>query len=149
MGTTYQTINNVFLGKISDFDLPGMLIEDAEEILYDLMISAITRFQKVSKSNLSNRNDKGFIGNLSDVEIDILTEIMVENWLKPKLYNTDLLKNGLSTKDFSVFSPANLLNAIRNCYELAHSRSESLINKYSFDNNSLVELKNDLKKGRK
>ena len=133
MATTFEAIYNSFYSKVNDFDLADMLEENANEFLFDLLKQAVVRFN----SNLGtavfemNHTKQQFTTDLTDLEIDIISEIMVENWLKPKLNNSELLRNRLSTKDFSQFSPANLLNAVRESFNLAHSHSESLINKYT------------------
>lgn len=144
MATTYETVYSTFLSKVSDYDLCAIHPDETREYLYDLMNSAITRFEGVCVTDLSVRDEenKSFLNDLSYLEIDIISEMMIENWLKPKLYNSDLLRNNLSTKDFSVFSPANLANSTRETYVLAHNRSESLINKYSFTMNNVRELNN-------
>lgn len=142
MATTFEAIYNSFYSKVTDFDLADMLEDSASTFLFDLLKQAVARFN----SNLGttsfemNHAESQFTADLTDLEIDIISEIMVENWLKPKLNNSELLRNRLSTKDFSQFSPANLLNAVRESFNLAHSRSESLINKYTFMVNDVRDL---------
>lgn len=142
MATTFEAIYNSFYSKVTDFDLADMLEDSASAFLFDLLKQAVARLN----SNLGttsfemNYAESQFTADLTDLEIDIISEIMVENWLKPKLNNSELLRNRLSTKDFSQFSPANLLNAVRESFNLAHSRSESLINKYTFMVNDVRDL---------
>lgn len=141
MATSYEKVYESFLSKISDFDWLEMSEEDMKGCMHDLLKQAVARFQKHCKTDLSERDNTEFSNDLTDVEIDILSEIMIENWLKPKLYNSELLRNRLSTKDFSQFSPANLLKVIKETYEFSHRRSETEINRYTFAENDVRDLK--------
>ena len=115
MATPYSDVFNVFLGKITDYDLPKFNDIDREDILEGYMVSACVKFNKVCLVDLYDRNNdsKQFNNDLDDEIIDIITENMLVEWLKPKLLSTENLENALSTKDFSLFSPANLLGNIR------------------------------------
>ena len=68
---------------------------------------------------------------------------MVENWAKPKLYNSENFYNALGTKDFSFFSPANLLSQIRELYNLTRKNVKAMINEYSILNSQFSDLKTD------
>lgn len=132
--TYYDEVYENFKDKITDPDLLVYTAEIQEEILEALLLKACSRFKRVCAIDLSDRDDilKGFNVDLDDETMDILSEIMVEYWLKPYVNNVDNLRNTLNTKDFSSFSPANLLNAIQNTYDTSCKRSNSEINKYSF-----------------
>jgi hypothetical protein len=65
---------------------------------------------------------------------------MLVEWLKPKVLSTENLKNCLSTKDFSLFSPANLLKEMRETLTLCKNNARSLINNYSFSHADFNEL---------
>ena len=69
--------------------------------------------------------------------LDIISETMVVAWLQPKLNNEENLANALSTKDYSVYSPANLLDKISNVYEIARKNSKKMIGNYSFEHGTL------------
>lgn len=72
------------------------------------------------------------MNDLSDEEIDILVDLMRVEWLKHKLYNSELLRNGMSTKDYTVFSPANLQNQIRITYQDAREEARMRLYQYSY-----------------
>lgn len=69
-----------------------------------------------------------FVNDLTDEEIWITTSGMLLSWLNDKVYNTELMKNRMSPKDFKVFSPADLLNKMTNILERTRRdvRRESL-----------------------
>lgn len=141
--TKYKTIFDKFKDKITDYDLPLYDEETQNSILLSLMNTACIRFKRVCKVNLSDRDDvlSEFGNDLDDEIIDIITEIMLEGWLKPALNNIENLRNCLNTKDYNQYSPANLLNAVQNTYNLCRQRAKSMINEYSFAYSDVESLK--------
>ena len=136
--TAYETVFESFRGKISDYDL-ALLDDDKEiDVLLGLLNNAIARFGRIC-SKLQNRDDtlQCFTDDLTFEEINILSEFMIFYWTKPKLYNSDLLKNILSTKDFNAFSSANLLNQIKDINKLSEQQAKTLMNEYSILNSDL------------
>lgn len=141
MATDFSVVYGSFLSKVTDTDLSDMTEEDANSVMSDLLKQAIVKFSESCKKDLSDVTTTGFVSDLDDYEVDILSELMVEAWYKPHINYTDLLRNKLSTKDFTTFSPANLQKENRESYELAHKRARSMINEYSFRMNNIGDLK--------
>lgn len=141
MATEFSVIYGSFLSKVTDNDLADMTEEVANIVMSDLLQQAIVKFSESCKKNLADTDSTGFVDDLDIYEIDILSELMVEAWYKPHLNFTELLRNKLSTKDFTTFSPANLQKENRESYELAHQRARSMINEYSFRMNNIGEMK--------
>ena len=141
MATDFSVVYGSFLSKVTDTDLSDMTEEDASSVMSDLLKQATVKFSESCKKDLSDVTTTGFVSDLDDYEVDILSELMVEAWYKPHINYTDLLRNKLSTKDFTTFSPANLQKENRESYELAHKRARSMINEYSFRMNNIGDLK--------
>ena len=141
MATDFSVVYGSFLSKVTDTDLSDMTEGDANSVMSDLLKQATVKFSESCKKDLSDVTTTGFVSDLDDYEIDILSELMVEAWYKPHINYTDLLRNKLSTKDFTTFSPANLQKENRESYELAHKRARSMINEYSFRMNNIGDLK--------
>ena len=141
MATEFDAVYGAFLAKVSDYDLADMVETDAKAIMSDYMKQAIGKFSESCKKDLMNVTQTGFVDDLTYFEIDIISELMVEAWCKPRMYNLDLFRNKLSTKDFTTFSSANLLDKIREVYEQSHKRARSMINEYSFRENDIGEMK--------
>ena len=141
MATDFSVVYGSFLSKVTDTDLSDMTEENANSVMSDLLKQATVKFSESCKKDLSDVTTTGFVSDLDDYEIDILSELMVEAWYKPRINYTDLLRNKLSTKDFTTFSPANLQKENRESYELAHKRARSMINEYSFRMNNIGDLK--------
>lgn len=140
MATQFDAVYGSFLSKVSDFDLADMTEANAKIVMHDLLNHAIALFGESCKKDLLDVTETGWIADLSNFEIDILSELMVEAWFKPRVANIELLRSKLSTKDFTVFSPANQLKENREAYEQAHKRSRSMINEYSYRENNIGEL---------
>lgn len=144
MVTKYEYVFNEFKDKITDSDLLLIDKDWQTEILTAYMSKAISRCKRICKEvDLSNRSDEllEFHVEIPDEIVDIITEWMIVFWLKPYLNNLENLRNAMSTKDFTVFSPANLLEKISNRYELARRHARSLMNEYSYSLADMTRLK--------
>ena len=142
MATPYSKIIETFIGKVSDYDLPKFTDIEKEAIIVGFMISACTKFARICKVDLYDRDEvlKQFNQNLDDEIIEIITETMLVEWIKPKVLSSENLKNCLSTKDYSLFSPANLLKELRETLITLKQESKKLINNYSFSHADFTEL---------
>jgi len=74
-----------------------------------------------------------FNEDLSQQEIWILAHGMLISWFSKFLYNHQNLKNKISTKDYNVFSSANLLDKLLQVKKDAEITIRRLIVSYSFD----------------
>ena len=133
MATPYQTIFDVFINKITDYDFLSLDTADIEEILTKYIKSALVKF-KVCKKDLSDRDDniKTFNITLTEEEVEILATLMVVEWLSPKINAIELLKQSLSTKDFSMYSQANHLKELRELKKDMRNESKQLLISYGY-----------------
>lgn len=134
MATPYSKVIEVFLNKITDMDLPKFDDITRDIIVIGYMKSACTKFAKVCEMDLYDRDDeiREFRCDLDDEVIDIITENMLVEWLKPKVLFSDNLSNVLNTKDFSMYSPANMLKELRETLAYLKKNARALVNNYSF-----------------
>lgn len=142
--TNYETVFAEFKDKITDPDLITFAEDLQTEMLVAYMKKAIGKCKRVVKTvDLNNRDDElmEFGVELPDEVMDIITEWMTVFWLQPFVNNIENLRNNLSTKDFSVFSPANLLEKIGDRYDIARKHARSLTNEYSYIIADMKELK--------
>lgn len=143
MATQYEYIFSSFKDNITDPDLLILTQEMQNDYLIALMNKAITKCRRICKDvDLSDRDDNLLEFNIDvpDDVIEIVTEWMTVFWLKSYLNNSENLRNSLSTKDFSFFSPANLLDKIGNTYERSRRQARSLTNEYSYVHSKVSEL---------
>lgn len=140
--TNYDVVYDVFFDKSREYEIFELSEETSKEVLLGYLKGAVSMFSRVcDKVKTFDKDGDSFEDDLSLTEIDILAEAMVLMALKPKLNNSDNFKNGLGTKDYTLFSPANLLNSIQNVYDRCFKQVRSMMNEYSFENNDIKEIK--------
>lgn len=107
MELSYDIFTEAFLDKISEYDFIEMNEEDRTANVDRYMKRAIAGFRKVCKYDLSstiNDETREFGIDVSDEDVDeivdIISEGMVFQWLKPRVYKQDLLANVLTQKIF-------------------------------------------------
>lgn len=78
-------------------------------------------------------------GDLDEI-VDIVSEGMLAQWLKPYTYKQDNLENVLNTKDFTTYSPSELLMRISNAYAAAQKDFTNMMREYSYNHGDLTDL---------
>lgn len=111
MGTTYDIVHDVFIEKITDYDIADLTEYQVSRIFDKYLNSSCKAFNHLYKGvDLSrDSNIKEFAFDLDGDIIEILAIGMVYYWINPKVLSTDNLKNVMKTRDFIPFSPAELL----------------------------------------
>ncbi len=143
MATTYDSIFDSFKDGITDPDLLEFTQDIQRDLLNALMNKAISKCKRICKDVDFNSKDdeiQEFTTDIPDEVIDIITEWMTVFWLKPYLDNIENLRNVLNTKDFSMYSPANLLDKINERYNSARKQARSLTNEYSYIHSDMTRL---------
>ena len=140
--TKFSVIYEQFKDLISDYDLPMYEQSIQEEMLFSYLKKAISRFRRICKNSLEiDIEQKCIVSDLTDEEIEILYTWMIYFWITPYVNNNDNLRNILNTKDFSTYSPANLVNAIANLQKNSKKEALSLQSIYSIVNGDVQLLK--------
>lgn len=147
MSIPYDTFYGAFLSKISEFELLGIEDNIRTEIIDGYMKRAISAFKKNCKYDLFTTGDdtaREFVVDVAGDDLDELVEIisegMVVQWLKPYVYQQELLQNVLNTRDFSQYSPAELLMRVGNAYAKAQKDYTQMIREYSYNHGDLTDL---------
>lgn len=70
---------------------------------------------------------------LTEEEIWILAHGMLISWFSSKLHRHESLRNKITHKDYTTFSPANLLDKMLQIKKEARTELRRLINSYSFE----------------
>jgi hypothetical protein len=106
----------------------------------------IVTFNKVCIYDLSSFDDENIQFNdnfvSEDVEeiVDILSDGMIIQWLKPYLYRQELLESVLNTRDFTTYSTAELLLRIKETYQQTQKAYVQKVREYSYNHGNLTEL---------
>lgn len=147
MGVSYDLFGGAFLAKITEYEFLQLPAADRTQIVDGYMKKAIVAFKKNCKYDLTTTADdssREFGVDIADEDIDELAEIisegMVVQWLKPYIYQQENLQNALNTRDFTTYSPAELLMRIGNAYEKAKKDYIQMIREYSYNHGDLSDL---------
>lgn len=147
MGVPYDIFTEAFLAKVSEYSFLSLAEEDRLSIVDGFMKRALTAFRKNCKYDLfttGNDVDRTFSVDIPDADLDELSDIvsegMVVQWLKPYVNKQEILENVLNTKDFTTYSPAELLLRVGNAYSKAQKDYINMIREYSYNHGDLSEL---------
>ena len=142
MPTSFDEIYKRFLAKIADYEMLEYGEATLEEYLLDLLTASIDDFSELCKQDISTADLSlsMFYVTLTQREKDILALGMVVHWIRPKVYNSDMLRNVLNTKDYSVYSPANLLEKMTDLLEKTETELDQKMKMYSYRNEDMASL---------
>ena len=97
MSISYDAITNAFLSKVTEFEFLQIPEEDRTTIIDGYMKRAVTAFKNVCQYDLTAYDDtlREFTDDFGEADIDELLEIisegMIVQWLKPYVYKQELL----------------------------------------------------------
>lgn len=146
MSISYDLFIEAFLDKVSEYDFLSLDDFSRNHIVEGYMKRACSQFNRVCKYDLTDRDDiiRKFGASIPDNEIDEIVDIvsdgMLVQWMKPFVNRQENLESVLNTRDFTTYSPAELLMRIGNAYEKAQKDYTQLVREYSYNHNDLSEL---------
>lgn len=147
MSIPYDAFVGTFLSKITEFDLLELTEQAQTEIVDGYLKRAAAAFRYVCDYDIaSSANDETRTFDVdvkpADVDeiVDIISEGMLVQWLKPYVYKQELLSNVLNTRDFTTYSPAELLMRVGNAYAKAQKDYTQMIREYSYNHGDLTVL---------
>lgn len=143
----YDRFTEAFLSKISEFDFVNLKDFERNSLIDGYMKRAIASFKKICKYDLANTGDdiiREFEIDIpeEDLEeiVDIISEGMLVQWMKPFTYRQENLENVLNTRDFTTYSPAEMLLRISNAYASARKDFTNMMREYSYNHGDLTDL---------
>lgn len=146
MGVSYDKFTGAFLDKVTEYDFLKLDPYDRNSVVDGYMKRACAQFNKICKYDLMTYDDavREFACDIPEDEIDdivdIVTEGMCVQWMKPYFYRADNLENVLNTTDFHAYSPAELLYRITNAYKEAKRDFTNMQREYSYKYGDLSDL---------
>ena len=141
MSIPYSNVYDLFLDEISDSTFLQFPEVDRDLILKKLLLKSLSRF-KACKTDLLDKDDslEQFNSDLSDEEQLILSTIMRYHWLNQKVYNIELIKQRMTTKDFKLSSQSEHLLRLINLSKELDKEISRMIVQYT---NYAYSLKNE------
>lgn len=147
MSVPYDKFTEAFLSKITEFEFVNMRDFEKNSVIDGYMKRAISTFKNVCLYDLSSTADdviREFNIDIPEQDlyeiVEIVSEGMLVQWMKPYTYKQENLELALNTKDFSTYSPAELLNRICIAYSKAQKDFVSMVREYSYNHGDLTDL---------
>lgn len=146
MGVSYDVFTGAFLSKVTEYDFIRLDPYDRTVTVDSYMKRACAQFNNMCKYDLVTCDDiiREFEDDIPDDELDeiadIVSEGMLVQWMKTYIYRADNLQNVLNTKDFSSYSPAELLYRITNAYEVCKKDFRVMMREYTYAHGDLTDL---------
>ena len=131
--TSYDTIFNRFLQKITDYKLLELSNDDVHQMMNGWLKSSIAKFRRC-KNDLSQRDDEieMFTSDLEDIEIEILAMLMVGEWLEPQLNSELYTSQFFGGKEERFFAQSNQLDKLMNLYTNNKLACQKLMRDYAY-----------------
>ncbi|MER2007483.1 MAG: hypothetical protein ABS939_08515 [Psychrobacillus sp.] len=134
--TALAEVYDSFLSAISDYSFLSEDIteEEINEELFDYFKKARTKFYRCKNSLKLDKSEDGevFTVELHPMEIEVLSTLMLAEYVKHKMIATETLSQSLSDKDFKIYSQASQLREIRLLYSRLKSDASKLITEYTY-----------------
>lgn len=147
MSVPYDVFIGAFLQKVTEHDFAKMDAYDRDKIVDGYMKRAIASFRKICKYDLSTTADditREFYVDIPAEDLDeiadIISEGMLVQWMKPYTYKQEGLESLLNTKDFTGYSPAELLMRIGEAHKTAMKNFTDMKREYSYNHGDLTDL---------
>lgn len=147
MTVSYDVFTDAFLNKVTEYISYGLTKETNEAIVDGYMRRACSKFAKVCKYPISagdNEQREFNFENISSSELDEIVDIvsdgMLVQWMKPYTYKQENLENLLNTVDHSAYSPAELLKQVTALYKQCRREFTNAIREYSYNHGDLTDL---------
>lgn len=147
MSVSYDLFTKAFLAKVTQYDFVTMDAFERQDLVDGFMKRAIAEFKHICKYDFSTTDDdvtREFNVNIAEEDedelLDIISEGMLVQWLKPFVFKQDSLELFLNTRDFTAYSPAELLYRIGNAYTDARKTFINMMREYSYSHGDLSEL---------
>ena len=147
MSVPYDVFTGAFLSKVTEFDFANMDDLERSNLIDGYMKRAIASFKKICKydfSSTGNDTTRAFDIDVPEEDIDELADIVSEGmlvqWMKPFTYKQENLESVLNTRDFTTYSPAELLMRSGNAYAAARKDFTNMMREYSYNHGDLTDL---------
>lgn len=147
MSISYDMLTGAFLAKITEFEFVEFDAENRTAVIDGYMRRAVNAFKKNCKYNLHASYDdeaRKFSVEVSEDDVDeivdIISEGMIVQWLKTYLNRQELLESVLNTRDYTTYSPAELLRRVGEAYDRVQKNYTQMIREYSFNHGDLSAL---------
>lgn len=147
MTVSYDIFTKAFLDKITEYRLCTFSENNRQSLVDGYMKRACAKFSEVCIYDISNGNDETRTFEIEDITqgevdeiVDIISEGMLVQWMKPYVFMQKNLEMILVTPDHSVHSQAELVNRVTGLYTYCEKNYTRMVREYSFRHGDLSGL---------
>ena len=119
MNTAVQEVIDLYLAKIENFDYLQYTEEELLEELKPMMISAISKLFTLDVK--VDWDMEEFNRELEPIEMNLIAIALVAEFVTQKVNSIKVMKNHLTTKDFNLYSSANMLKQLQATLKLVEN----------------------------
>lgn len=130
MPTEFTEVYEMFLSKITDYDILKLDEDELNQEFKMLLKKALARFVYIKDVSVDYDFEQ-FSRELTGLEMDIISSYMVSAWISPKINSITLLRQSLSSKDFSMHSQANHLKELIELKDSTEKEAQYWTSRYS------------------
>lgn len=137
MATAYSMVFDSFMSRIKDWRLDALYqssVVDFEIYLTVFLQSAVEQFDTCNQSLARNDSTREFTENLTEKNIVILAQLMVEAWLEKEVQDVRQMNLKITDKDFKTFSEAQNLREKNNRWSEIRERNSQTLVDYGYSN---------------
>lgn len=116
--TAFSEVYQRFLSQITEYDFLELEQEELEEELELKLELALSKAHQIKELAL-DKTTQTFTRPLTSLEVTILSQGMLVEWLSTKVFNVQNMRNHMSSKDFTIFSNANHLKELTSLHNYA------------------------------
>ena len=137
--TSYETVYDVFLSRMTDFNLGDLDDYTLSEMLKKWLHSAVIRVR--TSSDLSMRDDENefFESDLSYQDIELLAMGMTVAWLDQYINSTEYTNLFVGGKEEKFYSPSSQLSELRSLRADTIREMQQLYTYNTYVNNSYFD----------
>lgn len=152
MEVSYDVFTDSFLQKVTEYELLELGQTLRDKIVFGYMARALAELIPICNGyfNVDYDLEAGTIlidtmgrdwtqTNLDEI-VNIVSEGMIVQWLKPFANRQESLETILNTKDFSTYSPSALLDKVCERYKLAKKEYKQMVFEYTYAHGDLKRL---------
>lgn len=148
MDIEYDAFIKAFLTKVTEYRFIHLYTEDLTELTDSYMKRAMVQFSNECGVVIEAFDDAerrvelrdGLTLSQTEDIIDIVSDGMLVEWLKPYVYRQENLENMLNTQDFTAYSPAELTHRVHDVYNTCRSNFTQRMREYSYVHGDLTVL---------
>lgn len=147
MSVSYDRFTESFLCKVSELDFLELTEYERNHLIDGYMKRALSEFGNMSGYDLIGAADDTVrefdieipIAELEDI-LNVVSEGMVVQWLKPYTFKQENLESILNTRDYTTYSPAELLNKVSALHTATKKEFKNMMREYSYNHGNLADL---------